>query len=60
MAPFMADECLLALPEVDGLDYTMKEYNRLVEHVNACVTRLNAIRKFKKKLKRGLKKLLKT
>jgi len=43
MAPFMADECLLALPEVDGLDYTMKEYNRLVEHVNACVTRLNAI-----------------
>ena len=48
MAPFMADECLLALPEVDGLDYTMKEYNRLVEHINACVTRLNAIRKFKK------------
>lgn len=43
MAPFMADECLLALPEVDGLDYTMKEYNRLVEHINACVTRLNAI-----------------
>lgn len=43
MAPFMADECLLALPEAEGLDYTMKEYNRLVEHVNACVTRLNAI-----------------
>ena len=42
MAPFMADEVLLALPEVDCLDYTMKEYMRMTEHVNTCVERLNA------------------
>ncbi len=41
IAPFMADECLYALPDVDSLDYTMKEYMRLVEHVNQCVDRLN-------------------
>ena len=41
MAPFMADEALLALPEVDCLDYTMKEYMRMTEHVNMCVERLN-------------------
>lgn len=41
-APFMADECLLAMPEVDSLDYTMKEYMRFVEYVNACVERLNS------------------
>eukprot|EP00095_Tigriopus_kingsejongensis_P010124 maker-scaffold75_size407189-snap-gene-1.14 protein:Tk10124 transcript:maker-scaffold75_size407189-snap-gene-1.14-mRNA-1 annotation:"GI16319" len=40
MAPFMADEVLLALPDVDSLDYTMKEYNRLVDHVNQCLERL--------------------
>ena len=42
MAPFMADECLLAMPEVDGLDYTMKEYMRYVEYVKECVERLNS------------------
>jgi len=42
MAPFMADEVLLALPEVDCLDYTMKEYMRMTEHVNTCVERLNS------------------
>ena len=41
MAPFMADECLLAMPDVDSLDYTMKEYMRFVEYVKACVDRLN-------------------
>ena len=40
-APFMADECLLAMPEIDSLDYTMKEYMRFVEYVKACVDRLN-------------------
>lgn len=42
MAPFMADECLLALPEVDGLDYTMKEYMKYVEQIKSTVDRLNA------------------
>ena len=41
MAPFMADECLLAMPDVDSLDYTMKEYMNYVEHIKACVERLN-------------------
>ena len=38
----MADECLWAMPDVDSLDYTMKEYMNYVEHMNACVERLNA------------------
>jgi len=42
IAPFMADECLLSMPEVDGLDYTMKEYMRYVEYVKTCVERLNS------------------
>merc|ERR1739848_353638 len=42
IAPFMADECLLSMPEVDGLDYTMKEYMRYVEYVKECVERLNS------------------
>merc|ERR1711976_795882 len=33
MAPYMADECLLAMG-VESLDYTMKEYMRYVEYVN--------------------------
>jgi len=42
VAPFMADECLLSMPEVEGIDYTMKEYMKLVEKTNQCVERLNA------------------
>merc|ERR1719273_1872090 len=42
IAPFMADECLLAMPDVDSLDYTMKEYMRFVDYVKACVERLNS------------------
>ena len=41
-APFMADECLLAMPEIDSLDYTMKEYMRYVDYVKVCVDRLNS------------------
>jgi len=41
LAPFMADECLLAMPDVDTIEYTMKEYMSFVEHINACVARLN-------------------
>ena len=42
LAPFMADELLLSMPEVEGLDYTMKEYMKLVEKTKECVDRLNA------------------
>jgi len=42
IAPFMADELLLSMPEVEGIDYTMKEYMKLVEKTNECVSRLNA------------------
>jgi len=42
IAPFMADECLLSMPECDGLDYTMKEYMRYVEYVKSCTERLNS------------------
>merc|ERR1712012_1317256 len=42
LAPFMADELLLSMPEVEGLDYTMKEYMKLVEKTKQCVERLNA------------------
>jgi len=41
-APFMADECLLAMPEI-SLDYTMKEYMRYVDYVKVCVDRLNTL-----------------
>jgi len=42
MAPFMADECLLSMPDIEGIDYTMKEYMKYVEKTKACVERLNA------------------
>jgi len=42
MAPFMADECLLAMPDIEGIDYTMKEYLKLVEKTKETVERLNS------------------
>ena len=42
LAPFMADEVLLSMPEVEGIDYTMKEYMKLVDQTKQCVERLNA------------------
>ncbi|XP_017074286.1 uncharacterized protein LOC108109976 [Drosophila eugracilis] len=41
-APFMADECLMAIPEIEGIDYTTKEYLNFVNHIQATVERLNA------------------
>merc|ERR1719445_226426 len=38
----MADELLLSMPEVEGIDYTMKEYMKLVDQTKQCVERLNA------------------
>ncbi|KAK5641209.1 hypothetical protein RI129_009756 [Pyrocoelia pectoralis] len=39
-APFMADECLMAIPEIEGIDYTTKEYLKFVNHIKAVVDRL--------------------
>jgi len=41
MAPYMADEVLLSMEETEELDYTMKEYWKLVAKVQRCVDRLN-------------------
>lgn len=40
-APFMADECLMAIPEIEGIDYTTKEYLNFVQHIQNTVDRLN-------------------
>ncbi|XP_067005442.1 uncharacterized protein Amun [Anabrus simplex] len=40
-APFMADECLMAIPEIEGIDYTTKEYLNFVSHIQTTVERLN-------------------
>ncbi|XP_044731526.1 uncharacterized protein LOC123294532 [Chrysoperla carnea] len=40
-APFMADECLMAIPEIEGIDYTTKEYLKFVSHIQSTVDRLN-------------------
>merc|ERR1712121_524570 len=42
VAPFMADECLLSMPDMEGIDYTTKEYLKLVEKTKECVDRLNS------------------
>jgi len=42
VAPFMADECLLSMPDIEGIDYTMKEYMKYVEKTKECVERLNS------------------
>ncbi|XP_014235092.1 uncharacterized protein LOC106657906 [Trichogramma pretiosum] len=40
-APFMADECLKAIPDIEGYDYTTKEYLNFVQHIQTVVDRLN-------------------
>lgn len=41
LAPFMADECLNAMPEFENIDYTAKEYLKFVELIQAKQERLN-------------------
>ncbi|KAF2902100.1 hypothetical protein ILUMI_04088 [Ignelater luminosus] len=41
-APFMADECLMAIPEIEGIDYTTREYLKFVNHIQAVVDRLKS------------------
>lgn len=38
---FMADECLLAIPEIEGIDYTTKELINFVEQLKGAANRLN-------------------
>ncbi|XP_053659735.1 uncharacterized protein LOC128708780 [Anopheles marshallii] len=40
-APFMADECLMAIPEIEGIDYTTREYMNFVQHIQTTTDRLN-------------------
>jgi len=46
-APFMADECLKAIPAIEGIDYTAKEYLNFVAHIQQTVERLNGECKYK-------------
>lgn len=41
LAPFMADECLNAIPEFENIDYTAKEYLKFVELIQAKQEKLN-------------------
>ncbi|KAG0718831.1 hypothetical protein GWK47_007473 [Chionoecetes opilio] len=41
MCGFMADECLLAIPEIEGIDYTTKELINFVEQLKVAAGRLN-------------------
>lgn len=43
-APFMADECVQAIPEMEGSDYTAKEYLNFVTHIQSVCDRLNKVR----------------
>lgn len=36
---FMADECLLAIPEIEGIDYTTKELLNFVEQLKSKANR---------------------
>ena len=40
--PFMSDECLLSMPDCEEVDYTMKEYNKMLEELTKCRDRLNS------------------
>lgn len=41
-APFMADECLMAIPDIEGIDYTTKEYLKFAQHISSVADRLNS------------------
>lgn len=43
----MADECLKAIPAIEGIDYTAKEYLNFVAHIQQTVERLNSECKYK-------------
>lgn len=37
----MADECLKAIPDIEGIDYTTKEYLKFAQHIDSVAKRLN-------------------
>jgi len=37
----MADECLMAIPDIEGIDYTTKEYLKFAQHIETVTSRLN-------------------
>jgi len=39
-AAFMADECLAAVPEIEGIDLTLQEYLEMLKHIRQAVQRL--------------------
>lgn len=41
IAPFMADECLMAIPDFESIDYTAKEYLKFAATIQETVDRLN-------------------
>lgn len=43
-APFMVEECLKAIPEMEGSDFTAKEYLNFVTHIRSTCDRLNQVR----------------
>jgi ribosomal protein S13 len=42
IAPFMADEVLKAIPDIEGIDYTAREYLKFVTHIESTRNRLNS------------------
>lgn len=42
-APFMADECLMAIPDIEGIDYTAREYLNFVKHIRSKSDKLNKL-----------------
>ncbi|CAH0563432.1 unnamed protein product [Brassicogethes aeneus] len=48
-APFMADECLMAIPDIEGIDYTTKEYLKFANHICLVAERLNKESQLNKK-----------
>ena len=40
--PYMSDEVLLSMPDVEEVDFTMKEYNKMVDEIGKCISRLNS------------------
>ena len=46
IAPFMADECVQAIPEMEGSDYTAKEYLNFVTHIRKVCDRLNKVSRY--------------
>lgn len=41
-APFMADECLMSIPEIESIGYTSQEYLDFVQHIQNVTNRLNS------------------